>query len=189
MRSSFGCLLLISILLGCTPTHDAGGSIEVKVGPRDSQARNFDVTTSLAEYIEIPGVGNELRLLLASYAASCDAFVPPPDGEVSVSVVITTPPGLQPVSGVYPWLGHAAHGGEVHAPAKAYSFPTTRLGHKSFQFQPGGGVVLNGLNLNKHGSVSGLLNFEFSGDAKHPATSLKGRFSARVCRFSANESS
>jgi hypothetical protein len=56
-------------------------------------------------------------------------------------------------------------------------------------FQPGGAVVLNGLSLDKHGSISGLLNFEFSGDAKHPATSLKGRFSARICRFSSWESS
>ena len=176
-------------MAGCTPAQDAGGNIEVSVGPAESQTENFDVTTSLVEYIEIPGAGNELRLLMASYPASCDAFIAPSDGEVSVSVVVTTPVDLEPASGVYPWLGHEAHGGDARSPAKVYSFPSVRLGHKSYTFQPGGAVVLNGLSLNKHGSVSGLLNFEFAGDAKHPATRLKGRFSAKMCRFDASESS
>jgi hypothetical protein len=176
-------------LFGCEPANEATASVELRVGAKSNQARNFEAVTSLAEYVEIPGAGNELRLTIASYAASCDVFKPPPNDEVRVSVVITTPEGVSPASGVYPWLGHEAHGGEVLNPAKAFSYPSVRIGHRSYLFRPGGAVVLKGLSLNRHGSVSGLFNYEFSGDAKHPATSLKGRFSARVCRYSSSESS
>jgi len=139
--------------------------------------------------LEIPGAGNELRLLIANHEVSCDAFDPPGSEDVSVSIVITTPVGTEPTPGVYPWLGHDAHGGEVRSPVKPYAFPTARIGGKSYVFQPGGGAVLKGLSLGKHGSVTGLLNFEFAGDAEQPATLLKGRFSARICRYSIGETS
>jgi len=32
------------------------------------------------------------------------------------------------------------------------------------------------------GRVRGMLGFEFAGDAEQPATSLKGRFEAKLCR-------
>lgn len=176
-------------LSSCERDPEASGAVELHVGNQPEQMRNFHATTSLAEYIEIPGAGNELRLTLASYELDCDVFTPPAPDETSVSVVLTTPPGVVPTSGVYPWLGHEAHGGDVRSPAKAFAFPTARLGGKSYVFQPGGGVVLKDVSLGKHGSVTGLLNFEFSGDARHPATSLKGRFSAKICLFSSTESS
>ena len=181
---------LASLSFGCKQDRQASAVVELTVGSAPEQSMNFRARTSLAEYIEIPGQGNELRLTIASYEASCEMFMPPPSSDdVSVSIVITTPSGVAPTSGTYPWLGHEAHGGDRLSPAKAYSFPTARIGSKSFVFQPGGGVLLKGLSLGKHGSVSGLLNFEFSGDAKKPATSLKGRFSARICRYSSAESS
>lgn len=181
---------LVALSFGCKQEPEASAIVELKVGDAPGESVNFQARTSLAEYVEIPGQGNELRLTIASYEASCDVFTPPPNPEdASVSVVITTPAGVAPTSGTYPWLGHKAHGGERTSPAKAYSFPTARIGKKSHVFQPGGGVLLKGLTLGKHGSVSGLLNFEFSGDAKNPATSLKGRFSARICRYSSADAS
>jgi hypothetical protein len=181
---------LAALSFGCKQPAESSAVVELKVGGAREQPTNFRARTSLAQYVEIPGQGNELRLTIASYDASCDVFTPPPSSDdVSVSIVITTPSGVAPASGTYPWLGHEAHGGERTSPAKAYSFPTARIGNKSHVFQPGGGVLLKGLSLGKHGSVSGLLNFEFSGDAEKPATSLKGRFSARICRYSSADSS
>lgn len=185
---AFLCLLACAPL-SCDPANEATASVELRVGAKPELSRSFEAVTSLAEYVEIPGAGNELRLTIASYPASCDVFQPPPDNEVRVSVVITTPEGVHPESGVYPWLGHEAHGGEVRSPAKPFSYPSARIGNKSYLFRPGGGVVLKGLSLHRHGSVSGLFNFEFSGDAKYPASSLKGRFSAKICRYSSNENS
>jgi len=173
----------------CERDSEATATVELKLGPDAALERSFVAVTSLAEYIEVPGAGNELRLTLASYDADCDAFKPPATDETSISIVITTPTGVAPTPGVYAWAGHEAHGGEVHNPTKPYAFPTARIGNKSYLFEPGGGVVLKELSLGKHGSVTGLLNFEFPGDAKHPARSLKGRFSARMCRFSSTESS
>lgn len=173
---------------GCDGTNNTPTAVELRVGPGAEESLSFTTTTSLAEYTEVPGSGNELRLTLASYEASCDEFVPPGDGDASVSVVIVTPEGVTPTSGVYPWLGHQAHGGTASAPEKPYSFPTARFARKSFTFRPGGGVVVKGLTLDRHGSVSGLLSFEFAGDAESPATSVKGRFSAKICRYSSANS-
>lgn len=189
MRWRGALILFGSLLCSCERDSEATAAVELRLGPDASLERTFEAVTSLAEYIEVPGAGNELRLTLASYDADCDAFKPPGPDQTSVSIVITTPTGVAPTPGVYPWAGHTAHGGEVHNPTKAYAFPTARIGSKSYLFEPGGGVVLKELSLGKHGSVTGLLNFEFSGDAKHPARSLKGRFSARMCRFSSTESS
>ncbi len=180
-------VLLALAALGCNQSPESSALVELKMGKSAAQPINFEATTSLAQYMEIPGSGNELRVTLASYRIGCDVFTPPGEGEASVSVVITTPPGVTPASGVYPWLGHDSHGGQARAPAKAYSYPTARLGPKSYLFPPGGGVVLKELNLDKHGSVSGLLNYEFAGNAKQPATSLKGRFTARICQYDVPE--
>jgi hypothetical protein len=168
----------------CQDKTEAPSAVELRVGSGPDHAISFKTKSSWAEYTEVPGVGNELRLTLANYETSCDEFVPPGEAESSVSVVIVTPDGVTPTSGVYPWLGHEAHGGSASAPAKPFSFPTARIHSESFTFRPGGGVVLKGLTLNRHGSISGLLSFEFAGDAKSPATSLKGRFSAKICRYS-----
>ena len=189
MRWRSTVVVLGFALCACERDSEATAMVELKLGPNASLERNFEAVTSLAEYIEVPGAGNELRLTIASYEADCDAFKPPGPEQASVSIVIATPTGVAPTPGVYPWSGHEAHAGEVHNPTKAYAFPTARIGSKSYLFQPGGGVVLKELDLGKHGNVTGLLNFEFSGDAKNPARSLKGRFSARMCRFSSTESS
>lgn len=179
-----GILAALMAALSCDGQSDPATAVELRVGAGASDSLSFTTKTSLAEYTEVPGSGNELRLTIASYEASCDEFIPPGAGDASVSVVIVTPEGVTPTSGVYPWLGHEAHGGTATAPDKPYAFPTARIEHKSFTFRPGGGVVVKNLTLNRHGSVSGLLSFEFAGDAESPATSVQGRFSAKICRYS-----
>jgi hypothetical protein len=178
-----GLLAALLAAAGCDSPGDGQTSVELRVGQGAADSLSFSTETSLAEYTEVPGSGNELRLTLASYEASCDEFIPPGKGDASVSVVIVTPEGVTPTSGVYPWLGHEAHGGTATSPEKPYSFPTARIESKSFTFRAGGGVVVKNLTLNRHGSVSGLLNFEFAGDAESPATSVQGRFSAKICRY------
>lgn len=172
--------------VACDPPTDSSAVVEVKLG--NGVTKHFTAVTSLAQYLEVPGSGNELRLTIANYEVPCDVFEPPGPEQISVSVVITTPAGVKPTPGVYPWLGHEAHGGEAHNPTKPYAFPSVRIGDRSTIFHPGGGAALKGLSLSKHGSVSGLLNFEFPGNAKHPASSLKGKFSSRICRYSGSDS-
>ena len=69
-------VLFASLLCACERDADATAAVELKLGPSASLERTFEAVTSLAEYIEVPGAGNELRLTIASYDADCDAFKP-----------------------------------------------------------------------------------------------------------------
>jgi hypothetical protein len=42
---------------------------------------------------------------------------------------------------------------------------------------------LRRVELSSHGSVEGVLDFAFPGDAQHVATRIEGSFKAKVCPF------
>jgi hypothetical protein len=50
-------------------------------------------------------------------------------------------------------------------------------------FRAGGGIQLTELALSEHGTITGLLAFQFAGDGKQSASSLTGPFVAKICRF------
>jgi hypothetical protein len=160
----------------------------MRLGARPGDQHRFVAQTSFAEYVELPGLGAELRVTLASYRASCDEYVPPEEGEGMVTVVTRTPQGIALTPGVYPWAGHDAHGGVPPRPERPYAVPTVRVGRKSFLIQPGGALELTRVELSRDGRIAGLLKFESSGDESHEATSVRGRFDVSLCRFQASQS-
>jgi hypothetical protein len=163
----------VFVALGCSRTQPP--AIDLSVGIDPGEKKSFVPETALAEYVALPGVKNELRITLASYAIACEQFVVPPPGQVLVNVVITTPPDQPPDARSYPWAGEGA-------PFRA--LPSAELGSHAYEFPPGGEVRLDQVELDPHGSVRGLLAFSFPGDATRPAKSLSGAFEARICRFS-----
>ena len=151
-------------------------------GPEPSQHVEFRPASSYAEYLVFPGERRELKITLASYVASCDAFIAPGEHDSSATITVITPADSDLTTGSYAWAGHEAHGGSEQHPDRAYALPTVRLGHES-QVLPGGGELqLDSVTSTQDGRVRGLLNFEFAGDAEHVATSLKGSFEAKLCR-------
>jgi len=130
----------------------------------------------------LPGARRELKLTLASYAASCDSFVEPADGDASATVTVIAPADSELGPATYAWAGHDAHGGTEQQPDRPYALPTVRLGHRGFVLPPGGEIQLESVATTQDGRVRGLLAFEFPGDAEHVATSLKGSFEAKLCR-------
>lgn len=172
-----GCF---SLLLACG-SHPVA-PIYVVVGPDANDHLEFRPTSSYAELLVLPGQGTELKITLASYATSCDAFVTPGDHDVSVAVTVLAPAQAALGPGSYPWSGHAAHGGSDQLPDRAYALPTVRLGHVSQVVPAGGELKLESVATTPDGRVRGLLGFEFPGDAQHVATSLKGSFEAKLCR-------
>src|SRR5690606_8349066 len=105
-----------------------------------------------------------------------------PEGAASITVVAVAPPGSALGTGEYVWAGHEAHGGTPSRPERSYAAPAVRVGPKSFVLQPGGQLRLTEALLTPSGHVEGILAFEFSGTAEHPATAVKGSFRARICR-------
>ena len=151
-------------------------------GAEPSQHVEFRPLASYAEYVVYPGVRRELKITLSSYAASCDSFVTPGAKDTSVTVTLVAPAEAELAPGSFEWNGHAAHGGSEQQPERAYSLPTVRLGHQGFEFLPGGSLNLQAIATTPDGRVRGRLEFEFPGDAEHPATSLRGSFEAKLCR-------
>ena len=156
--------------------------VYVVAGPEPKQHVEFRPISSYAELVVYPGVRRELKITLASYAASCDSFVAPGADDTSATITVIAPADVELGPGSYEWAGHAAHGGSEQQPERAYALPTLRLAHESQVLPPGGEIQLSSVTTTQDGRVRGMLNFEFPGSAEQAATSLKGSFEAKLCR-------
>jgi hypothetical protein len=172
---------LVTALLCAACNGHPPGTLDVRLGSKPDSRYAFRAVSGFAKYVELPGAGSELTITLANYEASCERYVPPPEGKLAVAVVVFAPPGTQLLAATYPWLGHQAHGGTPTKPDRAYALPTVRLGRKSHLIEPGGGIELRRVELAREGRVAGLLGFEAPGDADHEATSIAGRFDVPLC--------
>jgi hypothetical protein len=157
--------------------------VDVTLGARPEDRHSFVAEAAFAEYVELSDGVHELTITLAGYKASCERFEPPQPGDVVVTAVALTSPGVRLHAGSFPWSGHKAHGGTPMRPQKPYAVPTVRVGPRSFRIQPGGGLELSRVNLSRDGRIGGLLKFESPGDGTYEATSIKGSFDVPLCRF------
>ena len=156
--------------------------VYVVAGPDPSQHVEFRPASSYAEYVVYPGARTELKITLASYAASCDAFVAQTEKDASATITVIAPAGSELGPGTYQWAGHEAHGGSEQQPERPYALPTVRLGRQSWVLPAGGELELKAVNAKQDARVRGILGFDFPGDGEHVATSLKGSFEAKLCR-------
>jgi hypothetical protein len=168
--------LLLATTVGCEQRR----SHEITIIDGASTTR-FSTLSEFAEYVELPGDHNELRLTLAGYAASCEKWVPPAEGETAVTVTIVSLPDTPPAVGTYNWSGVPKPDEPLHA---GYALPKAHFGARSRLFEPGGSVRLTAAQLDTHGLVAGTLAFEFPGETDRPATRIDGRFEARICGLS-----
>ena len=90
--TAFG-LVILGALVGCEPSHTH--DITIVDGANTTR---FTTKSAFAEYVELPGLRNELRITLASYPASCEHWEAPKDGETALSVTIVTPADQRPAS-------------------------------------------------------------------------------------------
>lgn len=173
-RAPSGAALLAAALLGCGPSRDQAVSLV-----DGATATRFPVQSAYAEYIELPGMRNELRLTLADYAVSCERWIPPKEGTHALTLVVATPSKDPPKVGSYAWTGVVPEG----PLAEPYALPKVLIGDRSRLFEPGGMVRLTEVGLDAHGTIRGTLAFEFPGDANRPATRITGNFEAKMCRW------
>jgi hypothetical protein len=158
--------------------------VQLVAGPTSAERVEFVPRSAFAEYYELDGLRSELRIVLTSYPSSCDNFAVPRESEISVAVTVVSPAGIAPEPGTYVWSGHEAHGGTPARPERAFAVPTARIGPRAFPLPEGGSVELRSVARELEGRVSGYMAFEFAGDAERAATSLRGGFDAKLCRFS-----
>jgi len=141
--------------------------------------RSFAPLAALAEYLELPNGGNELRITLSSYPLSCDTFRAPTAEEILVTVTLVTGADTQITPNSYPWAGHPRTG---EAPQARSAEPIIRIGARSWSLAPGGQIKLQEAPLDRERVISGLLDFEFPGTAEAGASRLSGAFKAKLCQ-------
>jgi hypothetical protein len=188
VSDGFRALLMIaSLTSGCES--QPVPVVHVNLGNLPEERRSFQPKASLAEYVEFPGAGAELRVLLSSHELTCESLLPLSPDQVLVSLTFSVPAGQRLVPMVFPWSAPATESQDgAGAPTAASAGPTVlpfvRLGKQGRSIPPGGQAEITDLVLDPQGYVRGLLRFEQPGAAGVAATSLLGSFQARWCRVS-----
>ncbi|MEZ4234163.1 MAG: hypothetical protein R3B89_33625 [Polyangiaceae bacterium] len=181
VESRLTALMLCAALTGVVGCEEKQvAPIEVDVG--SGQPIQFKPKAAFAEYVELPGLRNELRITLADYEASCERFVPPPAGKALVTIVVVTPPDMTLQAGSYAWAGPELRGMAAGVQSHPVAEPTVRIGEKGYLFGAGGGVQLRALNLDEYGEVDGVLGFEAAAAEGRGPTRIRGSFRAKICR-------
>lgn len=135
--------------------------------------------TAFAEYVELPELRHELRITLASYALSCDRYVPPGPDDLLLTVTLDAPAAEPLHPGTFPL--EAADPPDAGATARPKAFAVARQGERGFDFPNGGSVELRSVDLGPAGQVSGVLALEFPGDGTRAAAGAHGKFEAHLC--------
>jgi len=169
-------LLGVLALSGCRER--AADPIRIVAGPDTADRVTLVPRAALAEYIEVSPSESALLLTLTSAERSCEGEAEPKPDALSLAVRVALPGAGQLTPGTYPVLAEAQREGRAHA------LPTLKLRGRRTELRPGGELELRAVDLSPRGSLSGLLKFDFPGDAEHPATSVSGRFVAHFCRIS-----
>lgn len=165
------------LLLATTCRAERAADIHVSLAPGERDTFVFQPVAAWAELVDIAGLRRELRISLSSYPADCGALALPTDDQVLVTVTVIVPSRRSLGRASYPWPGE----GSLERSTSAVALPTVRRGSSSAVLPAGGELILRRVELEPRGSIEGLLAFESSGDGDHPATHLRGAFSARLC--------
>jgi hypothetical protein len=187
-RISVRCVLVALTLCGCRS--ESAPTVQVNLGSLPEEQRSFQPRSALATYVEFPGAGAELRVMLSSHEMSCDSPVNLVDGQTLVSVTFSVPPGQKLEKGVYPWTvaeSSATDAGTSALPGPSV-LPYVRLGKAGHAILPGGQAEITEMVLEPDGFVRGVLRLEQPGSAGKPATSILGSFNARWCRIAQSTS-
>ncbi|HVR21029.1 MAG TPA: hypothetical protein VMS65_15060 [Polyangiaceae bacterium] len=157
-------------------------SIELVVP--DGSGRTYELVprSAFAEYVEVPDVTNELRVTFATHDVSCERYVAPGPDDTVLVVTLRMPPNDKPRPGSFATTPPLADDAGAKAVPRAYAVPVIRRKDRGYSLPPGGSMELSLVDLGRAGRVSGSLAFEFPGDATRPASSAKGKFTARLCR-------
>ena len=177
-------LLALCVLVGCRD--NSAAPIRIDLGPTPNDELTLVPRASLAELIEISASDSALFLTLTSAPRTCEA-VSEADADAGVSIRLKLPGGRKLEPGSYPLLTDPPNS-EVPATDKpALDKPsvqsTVKLHGRRQELRSGGELTLSQVDLSPQGSIDGLLKFEFTGDAEHPATRVSGHFLAHFCRI------
>ena len=173
-------LLALCLMVGCRETSAA--PIRIDLGPAASDELTLVPRASLAELIEISPSESALYLTLTSAERTCEALAVADAEAAGVSIRLRLPAGRKLEPGSYPLLIDIP-GPDRPASDKPTVQSTVKLHGRRQELRAGGELTLTQVDASPQGSIEGLLKFEFTGDAEHPATRVSGHFLAHFCRI------
>lgn len=175
------CLALCGLLLlACDDNHV--DQITLQVG--HDEAIPFEVVSGFAHYYELPGHGDMLRIILASYELGCMDYRSPEAGEVFVAVTVRVPPDETLEPGEFEWKGVVVEEDEEKDEEEAPvtdALPFVRLAKDARALPPGGHLKLRKFSAERFGVVQGQLVFRDAGAGQVASTALLGDFNVRIC--------
>jgi hypothetical protein len=174
-------VLTAAALIGCRGEKPKA-AIELVVPDGSGHTMGLTPRSAFAEYVEVPDSANELRITLATHDVSCERYVAPGENDTVVVVTLKTPPTEKPRAGSFASTPPLPGDAGSNALGRAYAVPVIRRGQRGYALSPGGTLELELVDLGRSGVVKGRLAFEYPGDGTHPASSAKGKFTARLCR-------
>jgi len=177
-------LLALCLLVGCRD--NSAAPIRIDLGPTPNDELTLIPRASLAELIEITASESALFLTLTSAERTCEALSET-DADAGVSIRLKLPGGRKLEPGSYPLITEPPNTEVPAADKPAVDKPsvqsTVKLHGRRQELRSGGELTLSQVDLSPQGSIDGLLKFEFTGDAEHPATRVSGHFLAHFCRI------
>jgi len=184
-RISGWSALWLSTLLGCSSPE--APPITLQVGP--DRILHFSPKSAYAQYFELPGEGDLLRIILASYPVPCKTYVPPGKGDVYVTVTLHSEPGKPLTGREFSWEGlPVAYFSDLRpapspaeAPSPNWALPYVRLAQESRPLPPGGHVKLARFSREPFGVVEGEFKFSDAGDGEAATAALLGSFRVQLC--------
>lgn len=180
-RFRSGLCLALLLLAGCRK-NPAEQTLTVVVPEVGARPRELELVSSFSEYVELPELRRELRLTFATYPLACDAYRAPGPDDLAVLVTVVAPPAEPFAAGTIPFGTPDVADGGVPVVSRRNLSAVIRRSDRAFTLEPGGSLELTQVELTPGGRVAGLLALEFPGDARSPASTVRGRFDARPCR-------
>jgi hypothetical protein len=176
-----GLYLALLLVAGCR-RDGAHQNLTIVVPEVGARPRELEIVSSFAEYVELPELRRELRLTFATYPLACDAYRPPPPDQLAVLVTVVAPPAEALAAGTIPFGTRDLGDGGVPVVSRRNLSALIRRSDRAFTLEPGGSLELSHVELVPGGRATGLLALEFPGDARTPASTVRGRFEAHVCQ-------
>lgn len=149
-------------------------SEEIELSLQPNHSIRFAPKAGFAEYFELPGVSDQLRITLSSYGADCRKYLPPPPHEVNITLTVESPVG-RPLS-----AGEYAYSASEPLTDGARVLPFVRLHDGADRLHTSGKLKLKKIEPGLHGLVQGEL--EFLTPTEGSTAALSGKFSVRICR-------
>ena len=181
-------VLMLSQLLGCE-RDDPTRKLTLQVGP--DQILGFVPKAGYAQYFEIPGRGDLLRIVLASYPITCHRFVPPRPGDVYLTVTVHAENGHPLVGEKIPWTKVPDHllpleegqppPSDAEPPQAVWALPMIRLAEDARPLPPGGHLSLSRLAREPYGVVEGEFHFNDASEGEAASAALLGPFHVQLC--------